>query len=330
MTRSDPATRRRLDSAALLRQPRVSQLVLPRGPRLEFAEQGPPPGPGVTSVLMLHGITDTWRSFEPVLPHLPVDWHVVSLTQRGHGGSEVPRSGYRTRDFAADAAAFIELRGMAPAVVVGHSMGAANAMRLAIDRPELVRGLVAMGAFASFGDKPELVEFERTAIATLGAEVPRALAEAFQRDTIAGQTAPGLVQTMVDECLRTPAAVWREAFARLFEDDFSGDLGRIAAPMLLPWGRLDAFVPEADQQRIVRAVRAGGGTVDRIVHEGVGHALHWERPEPCARDLVRFVAGLPRPRPTQAMPAGARSAAASGPVAGAAEGPGAATPSARA
>lgn len=276
------------------RRPHVAHFPLPNGPRLEFAEQGPPPGPGVTSVLMLHGITDTWRSFEPVLPHLPADWHVVSLTQRGHGGSDHDQTDYRTRTFAADAAAFIEARGMAPAIVIGHSMGAANAMRLAIDRPDLVRGLVAAGAFAGFADKAALAEFVRTTIAPLGAEVPRGLADAFQRDTIAGATAPGLLETMVDECLRTPAAVWREAFARLFDDDFSADIGRIAAPTLLPWGRLDSYAPEADQQRIVRAIRAGGGTVERLVYEGVGHALHWERPERFARDLVQFVAGLPR------------------------------------
>lgn len=273
--------------------PQVSHLSLPGGLRLEFAEQGPAPGPGVTSVLMLHGITDTWRSFEPVLPHLPADWHVVSLSQRGHGGSQAPRSGYRTRDFAADAAAFIEARGMAPALVVGHSMGAANAMRLAIDRPELVRGLVAAGAFASFGDKPELVEFVRSTIAPIGKRVPRELAEAFQRDTVAGPLGPGLLQTMVDECLRTPASVWREAFAGLLEDDFSGELGRIAAPMLLSWGDADVFVPDADQQRIVHAVRAGGGEAERVRYRAVGHAVHWERPERFAADLLHFVARLP-------------------------------------
>ncbi|MCW5635099.1 MAG: alpha/beta hydrolase [Rubrivivax sp.] len=282
-------------SAAAPAAPRIGRFTLPRGgPVLELAEQGPPPGPGVTTVLMLHGITDTWRSFEPVLPHLPADWHVVSLSQRGHGGSGVPADGdFGTRAFAADAAAFITMRGLAPAVVVGHSMGAANAMRLAIDRPELVRGVVAAAGFAAFGDKPGLVDFIRDTIAAIGTEVPRELAESFQRETVAGPTAPGLVEAMVDECLRTPPAVWRGAFARLLDDDFSDDIGRIAAPVLLPWGSADLFVPEADQQRIVASLRASGGMVERSVYQGTGHALHWEQPERFARELVHFVARLP-------------------------------------
>ena len=41
---------------------------LPNGLSIEYAEQGRRGGP---SLLLLHGITDTWRSFGPVLPWLP-------------------------------------------------------------------------------------------------------------------------------------------------------------------------------------------------------------------------------------------------------------------
>ena len=260
----------------------VRFLRLPDGRRLEFVEQGRRSG---TALLLLHGITDTWRSFEPVLPWLPVDWHVVSVSQRGHGGSD-PAAGYRTRDFAADAAAVIDAFELAPCVVVGHSMGAVNALRLAIDHPQRVRAVVAAGAFASFGDKAELGDFIAQQILALGDTVPRALATQFQRDTIAGPVAAGLLETMVDECLRTPAATWKGAFRALLEDDFATELGRIRAPVLLPWGDADAFAPEDDQQRLQRALRAA----TRVVFRGVGHALHWEQPERFAAELLRFVA----------------------------------------
>lgn len=118
---------------------RLSQLRLHNGLQLEYAEKGLRGGP---TVLMLHGITDSWRSFEPVLPLLPSHWHVLVLTQRGHGGSDKTARQYRTEDFAADAAAFALALDLAPMIVVGHSMGAANALRLALDAPERVQGLV--------------------------------------------------------------------------------------------------------------------------------------------------------------------------------------------
>jgi pimeloyl-ACP methyl ester carboxylesterase len=183
--------------SAPARATRLRSVTLPGGLRLECAEQGPPGG---EPVLCLHGITDSWRSFEPVLPWLPGEWHTIAFSQRGHGGSARPEGGYRTRDFAADAAALIEALELPPVVLVGHSMGAVNALRLAVDRPDLVRGIVAAGAFASFGDKPELVAFIRDTMLTLADSVPRELADAFQRDTVAGPVAAGLIDTMVDEC----------------------------------------------------------------------------------------------------------------------------------
>lgn len=268
---------------------------LPNGVRLEYAEQGPRGG---NTLLLLHGITDTWRSFEPLLPWLPLDWHVIALSQRGHGGSDHWPQSYRARDFAADAAALLRQLALPPAIVVGHSMGAANAMQLAIDRPELVRGLVGVGAFASFADKAELVEFHASAIATLADQVPRALAQAFQQDTVAGPLPPGLLEAMVDECLKAPASVWRAAFGALFEDSFSAGLQRIAAPALLVWGDADAFVPRSDQDRMLRALQQ----VRLTVFGGVGHSVHWEQPERLARELARFVSTLPGRSPTGTPP----------------------------
>jgi len=257
---------------------------LPGGLTIECAEQGRRGGP---ALLLLHGITDTWRSFEPVLPWLPPDWHVVSMTQRGHGGSAAAAS-YRTRDFAADAAALVATLGLTPVVVVGHSMGAVNALRMAIDHPAAVRGVVAAGGFASFSDKPEFVDFVQSQMLTLGEQVPRELAESFQRDTVAGPLAPGLLETMVEECLRTPAATWRGAFAALLEDDFSAELHKIEVPVLLLWGDADAFSAESDQQRLQRQLPRA----TRAVYSGVGHALHWEQPSRFAADLMRFEQSL--------------------------------------
>ena len=260
---------------------------LPNGLVIECAEQGRRGGP---AVLLLHGITDTWRSFEPVLRWLPPDWHVVSMTQRGHGGSSTAAS-YRTREFAADAAALVAMLKLPPVLVVGHSMGAVNALRLAIDHPAVVRGVVAAGGFASFSDKPELLDFVRSQMLTLGEQVPRELAEAFQRDTVAGPLPPGLLQTMVGECLRTPAATWRGAFAALLDDDFSAELHRIEAPVLLPWGDADAFSPDSDQQRLQHRLRRA----TRVVYSGAGHALHWEQPRRFADDLMAFEESLQLP-----------------------------------
>jgi non-heme chloroperoxidase len=264
---------------------RLSHLRLHDGLQFEYAEQGPRGGP---TVLMLHGITDSWRSFEPVLPLLPAHWHVVALSQRGHGGSDKTPRRYRTEDFAADAAAFARALDLAPMIVVGHSMGAANALRLALDAPELVQGLVLAGAFARFSGEGALRDFYSEEIAPLVDPVPPALARAFQLDTLVQPVAPGLIDAMVDESLRAPAHVWRAAFAALFEDHFSSELQRIEAPTLLAWGDTDAFVPREDTAALSTAIAHSSVSV----YAGTGHALHWEQPARFARELVAFAARL--------------------------------------
>jgi non-heme chloroperoxidase len=267
--------------------PALRSLRLANGVRLHYAEQG---DRGGIPVLMLHGITDSWRSFESVLAHLPGSLHVFALSQRGHGESDRPGR-YRTRDFAADAAAFIEALDLGPPVVVGHSMGSANAMRLAIDRPDLVRGLVAAGAFAGFRDKAELVEFHRSAIEPLRDPIDPGFAAVWQRSTLAQPVPRAFFEMVVRECLRVPAAVWRDAFAALFDDDFATQMHRIAAPTLVVWGDRDAMSPLADQERIIRAIEGSR----LLTYEGAGHALHWEQPARFAGDLASFASTVGSP-----------------------------------
>src|SRR5262245_2999468 len=99
--------------------PIIQAVTLPNQMTLPYIEQGDPAG---LPVLLLHGITDSWYSFEAVLPHLPTSLHVFALSQRGHGDAARPMTGYYPQDFAADLAAFMDTLKIGPAVVVGHSM----------------------------------------------------------------------------------------------------------------------------------------------------------------------------------------------------------------
>jgi pimeloyl-ACP methyl ester carboxylesterase len=268
---------------------RVQRQRLRSGLELEVAQRGDASG---LPVVMLHGITDSWRSFEGVLPHLPRQWQVVLPSQRGHGASDKPDGGYRSRDFAADVAELIEHLQLPPVVLVGHSMGAAVAMQLAAERPELVRALVSVGGFASFSDKAELAAFIDSTIGPLTDPIPRALADEFQRSTLAHAVDESFLQSMIEQSLRVPAAVWRAAFAGLLDDAFVAGLGRIAAPTLLLHGGADAYVPGADLQTLARAI----AQAQPVVWPDAGHAMHWEAPQRFAQTLIEFVQGLPQAR----------------------------------
>lgn len=77
--------------------PAVSTVTLPSGLTLSYAEQGDQSGP---ALVLLWGPTDSWRSYEPVLEAIPPSVRTIAVSQRGHGDSGKPRTGYRVQDFA--------------------------------------------------------------------------------------------------------------------------------------------------------------------------------------------------------------------------------------
>jgi pimeloyl-ACP methyl ester carboxylesterase len=105
---------------------------------LNYAE-GPEAGP---PLVLLHGLTAWWRSWEPLLHHLTPAWHVYAVDLRGHGLSGQPAHGYHAADYARDIVAFLDQRVVQPAVLLGHSLGAITAMATAPIAPDLVRALV--------------------------------------------------------------------------------------------------------------------------------------------------------------------------------------------
>jgi pimeloyl-ACP methyl ester carboxylesterase len=156
----------------------IQSVELPGGPKLDYVEQGKASG---IPVVLLHGWTDSWHSFEPVLPHLPSDLRAFAITQRGHGDAGRPALGYGPRDFAADVAQFMDLLGIGAAVIAGHSMGSSIAERFALDHPERTLGLVLLGAFTSWRDNPGVMELWTTAISTLEDPVDPDFVRSFRR-----------------------------------------------------------------------------------------------------------------------------------------------------
>ncbi len=258
----------------------IKSVELPNRVKLQYVEQGDPSG---VPVLLLHGYTDSWHSFEPVLPHLPESVHAFALTQRGHGDADRSAAGYRFHDFAADLAAFMDALDLGHAVIAGHSMGSSVAQRFALDYPERTLGLVLMGSFVTYRTNPVVVEFGEE-VRALEDPIDPAFAREFQESTLAQPVPQAFFETVVRESLKVPARVWRAAFEGFLEDDFSGKLGRIAAPTLIVWGDQDVFAPRSDQETLAAAI-AGSRLV---VYPGAGHAFHWEEPERFAADLVAF------------------------------------------
>ena len=259
-----------------------ASVTLDTGLTLSYATHGETSG---TAVLLLPGPTDSWRSYEPVLELMPLGIRAIAVSQRGHGESDKPATGYRVEDFAADIAPLLDALGLEQAVLAGHSGSCLAARRAAIDRPDRVAGLVLEASPTTLKADPRLTAFVETVVARLEDPIDPAFARSVVVETSSDEVTPETLDDLVDELLKVPARVWRETFAGLLRYDDLEDLPRITKPTLLLWGDADRLVGREMQEELLR--RLADATL--VTYPGLGHTPRWEDPPQFAADVTAFV-----------------------------------------
>jgi pimeloyl-ACP methyl ester carboxylesterase len=258
---------------------------LPHALSINFAEQG---GPSPIPLVLLHGYADSWHSFELLLPHLPESIHTFALTQRGHGESSRPATGYSVEILAADLLDFMDKLNLEKVVVTGGSSGAFTARRFAIDHPERTSGLVLLGSPLSLRDKPGVLELWNSTISNLTDPIDPDFVREFAENTFSQATPQQFMDKIIKENLKVPAHVWKSTLKGLLEDNTSSHLYKIKCPTLLIWGDKDTIVARSDQKAIANAI----ANSQLIIYPGAGYALYCEEPARTASDISAFVTKL--------------------------------------
>lgn len=244
--------------------------------------------------MLVHGFTQTQVSWAPVAADLARDHLVVAVDAPGHGGSTDVRADLATAAELLDQAVG-ELLGEAGgrAVYVGYSMGGRLALRLALDRPELVAGLVLLGATAGIDD-PADRSARRVADEALAERIERAGVEAFLEGWLAQPLFAGLAVDPADLAARranTPAGLassLRLAGTSTMDPPWWDELPDLSAPTLVVAGERDEKFTT-----IARRLAAGIGANARFTTvAGAGHAAHLQQPDAFATLVRAWVATL--------------------------------------
>jgi pimeloyl-ACP methyl ester carboxylesterase len=238
------------------------------------------------TLLLVHGFTDTSRSFSLLAPHL-AGRRLVIPDLRGHGASQAGTSGFRPADFAADIAGLIrELRLERP-VLVGHSLGAMIAIETAARHIGLMGGLVLLAGTL----KPDIPCDHPMAVGVRALRDPISPADPFYAYWHACR--PGVPQaflvSMARDASAMPAARWRSILEQLRCADLTSTARTLRQQTLVIGGASDPLFGEAHQQALLRALPDAGFV--RI--EDCGHNPHWEDPAPVAAAIAcTFGAGV--------------------------------------
>jgi pimeloyl-ACP methyl ester carboxylesterase len=137
------------------RWPAHGRFIESDGARLHMREAGPEAAP---RILLIHGASSNLLElWGPLADELATEFRVVAYDRPGLGHSTRPRRAAHTLASQARLAArVLESAGDdAPVIVVGHSLGAGIALRLALDHPGRIEGLVLIApASHPFPGKP--------------------------------------------------------------------------------------------------------------------------------------------------------------------------------
>jgi pimeloyl-ACP methyl ester carboxylesterase len=261
-----------------------------RGARLRYFVGG-----AGSPLLLVHGLGGAASNWVELAPALARRHRVLALDLPGHGGSSPLPAAPTLSPFADAVAAVVELEGMAPAAVVGHSLGGVVALRLALRRPDTVHALVlAAAAGISSGTRAR----QAALTALLLARPARAVAPfrglvariGWLRYPIFGYF------EVSDPLALSPAAVdgflagaelhtdVTTAGRALVADDPRTELDRVRCVCLVLAGARDHMVPVDDAIEYARRLRAPL----RIV-PGCGHLLIGERPDACLEAIETFL-----------------------------------------
>ncbi|HET9442748.1 MAG TPA: alpha/beta fold hydrolase [Acidimicrobiales bacterium] len=248
------------------------------------APGGPPAGAHPGRLVLVHGFTQTGRSWGPVLERLAADRQVLAVDAPGHG-----RSGHYQVGLWEAARLLGEVGN--EAAYLGYSMGGRLVLHLALAAPYLVRRAVLVSTTAGIDDEHRRTA-RRAADEVLAAGLESDGVDAFLRRWLADplfETLPAEAAGL--EARRENTAEGLAAALRLLgtgsQEPLWDRLGSLAMPALLVAGERDErFVDLA-----ARLAAGWGGPARVAVVPGAGHAVHLEQPDAFAEVVLPFLAG---------------------------------------
>lgn len=245
---------------------------------------------GAPVVLLLHGTGAASHSFRHLAPLLATQADVIVPDLPGHGFTQISPSQPLTLPAVAQAlAALLQALRVQPALVVGHSAGAAIALRLVLDGAIAPQQLISInGAILPLQGPLGRLFLPTARLLVVNPLVPHAFAAWAGLPAVArrlldgtGSQIDALGQRCYAELIGRPAHV--AGALRLMAswdlEPLAQDVPRLATPLLLLAAREDRTLPPGHARRVQALLPSARLTMV----EGLGHLAHEEAPELVAR-----------------------------------------------
>jgi pimeloyl-ACP methyl ester carboxylesterase len=258
------------------------------------------------AVVFLHGLGGDRAVWASEIVRLSPKFTVVAVDLPGHGQSPGPKAAPTTPAVAGQPAAplvdlkkvaqqvarLIHSEHLAPAVVVGHSMGGQVAAWLPLVDREAVRGVLMVDSFLT---PPTISDSERT---RLRADLKRDLISTLRRFYAPLTNGSGQLDKIVASAQRVPPAVFMGYLDYMMDNELDEKAGEITVPVHLLAGPL-LIANNNDQVKAHLSLQQAGLTaIPNLTYDyfpSSKHWLFWDEPERFNDAVDRFLNTVTRP-----------------------------------
>jgi pimeloyl-ACP methyl ester carboxylesterase len=235
---------------------------------VHYTEQGSGP-----TLLCLHGIGSSSRSFTPQLDALADAHRVVAWDAPGYGKSPDPQ---QAPDYVAAVTGLIDELGAGKVHLLGVSWGGVLACQVALERPDLLHSLILLDASRGSGRSAAAAQAMRARAAELAERGP----EAFARERGPRLVSPAAGADLVEQVTATMATAVRMpgygyAAHAMAATDLTDRLAQITTPTLVLCGDEDTVTGPEESW----ALATGISDAVYVSVRGAGHQANLERPE---------------------------------------------------
>jgi 3-oxoadipate enol-lactonase len=258
-------------------------------------------------LVLLHGLGSSGADWECQVPELSKHFEVIVPDLRGHGASD--RLGdYRIQRFADDTWTLLDRIGAVRPILVGHSMGGAVAMQMALDRPGTVPKLVLSNTLPSFiADTLAKRWLLWSRLLLMGWLGPRRLSEVMTRRLYPRPDQAALRRRVARRNAANDKNVYLETIRQLTRWSVRDRLAQLALPVLVVAAEFDYFAGRETEAFVAALPHA---RLRRF--PGTRHGLPLELPDEFNRAVLDFLRAETRSVQAPAPPAATLRPAAPG------------------
>lgn len=241
---------------------------------------------GDTTLVLLHGFSESLLTWRFVLDRVAREHPVVALDLPGFGMSEKPEGRYDLEGMVGRLEDFLARNTSGPLVLVGHSMGGELATALALDNPERIKGLIliapaGLGVTSALGDSGS-----RARAVAAWATAALAFVLPIHDPAWLEESDSGAVYELTGDSAY--ARVTREVIERFDFGALAGRYGEVRQPVLLIWGRQDPTIPfELGEQMAAQLPCRRFVPLSSTLHRP-----HQTQPDTVAAEMLRFLEEL--------------------------------------